>query len=46
VPRTAGGKIGRIKGGWCQNILARGEGGVLISGSAESVIEDVRHGMV
>ncbi len=41
VPRVEGGKIGRIKGVRLQNILARGEGGVLIAGSPESVIEDV-----
>lgn len=42
LPRTAGGRIGRIRGVRCQDILARGEGGVFLSGSAESVLEDIR----
>ncbi len=41
VPRTAGAKIGRLRGVRFQQIRARGEGGVFVSGSPESVIEDV-----
>lgn len=42
IPRTTGGKIGRIKGVRFHHIMARGEGGVLIAGSEASTIEDVR----
>jgi polygalacturonase len=41
LPRTAGGKIGRIRGVRFDQIVARGEGGVLISGSDASVLEDI-----
>ena len=40
-PRTAGGKIGRIRGIRFDQILAHSEGGVFISGSDASVISDL-----
>ena len=41
-PRTPGGKIGQLRGVRFQQIMARGEGGVFIEGSSESIPSDIR----
>lgn len=41
IPRTTGGKVGRIRNVRFDNILARGEGGVLIAGSETSIIDEI-----
>lgn len=41
LPRTAGQKVGRVRNVRFSNILCRGENGVVLHGSAESVPEDI-----
>jgi hypothetical protein len=41
VPREAGGKLGRVRGVHVSGIVAHGEAGVFIRGTADSPVEDV-----